>query len=74
MVLSENCPNAIIIILFKLINFKKVAVSVNDIKNHWKNFSHNMILQLFLPSVDFCQQAAVPLVHHGKYWSAVSAV
>lgn len=31
MVLSENCPNAIIIILFKLINFKKVAVSVNDI-------------------------------------------
>lgn len=31
MVLSENYPNAIIIILFKLINFKKVAVSVNDI-------------------------------------------
>lgn len=38
MVLSENCPNAIIIILFKLINFKKVAVSVNVLKIFGKTF------------------------------------
>lgn len=44
MVFSENCFNVIIIILFKLINFKKVVVLVNDIKNYWKNFLYNLIL------------------------------
>lgn len=44
MVFSENCFNVIIIILFKLIDFKKVVVLVNDIKNYWKNFLYNLIL------------------------------
>lgn len=44
MVFSKNCFNVIIIILFKLIDFKKVVVLVNDIKNYWKNFLYNLIL------------------------------